>query len=53
LDGAGRFDHLFNLMARLVDGLGGSAGPDYLSLSARRLADSGYAALKPLLRKSR
>lgn len=40
---------LFNLMNRLVDGLGVSAGPDYLTLSARRLADGGYAQLKSLL----
>jgi uncharacterized peroxidase-related enzyme len=40
---------LFSLMNRLVDGLGVSAGPDYLALSARRLADIGYAGLRALL----
>lgn len=40
---------LFNLMNRLVDGLGIAAGPDYFTRSARRLADGGYAGLKTLL----
>lgn len=40
---------LFNLMNRLVDGLGVAAGPDYLGLSGRRLAEGGYAGLKDLL----
>lgn len=40
---------LFNLMNRLVDGLGISAGADYLALSSRRLADIGYARLRDLL----
>jgi uncharacterized peroxidase-related enzyme len=40
---------LFNLMNRLVDGLGVSADPDYLALSARRLVVGGYARLKSLL----
>jgi hypothetical protein len=40
---------LFNLMNRLVDGLGVSADTDYLALSARRLADGGYVRLKSLL----
>jgi alkylhydroperoxidase family enzyme len=37
---------LFNLMNRLVDGLGVTAGDEYLAASARRLADRGYAGLK-------
>lgn len=40
---------LFNLMNRVVDGLAVSAGPDYLDVSGRRLAEGGYAALKDLL----
>jgi len=40
---------LFNLMNRLVNGLGVSADADYYALSARRLADGGYARLKSLL----
>lgn len=40
---------LFNLMNRLVDGLGVTAGADYLGLSGRRLAEGGYAGLKDLL----
>ena len=40
---------LFNLMNRIVDGLGVSADQEYLDVSGRRLADGGYAALKHLL----
>ena len=36
---------LFNLMNRLVAGLGIAAGPDYLRMAAERLAESGYAGL--------
>jgi uncharacterized peroxidase-related enzyme len=40
---------LFNLMNRLVDGLGLAADDDYSQVSARRLADVGYAGLKDLI----
>jgi uncharacterized peroxidase-related enzyme len=40
---------LFNLMNRLVDGLGVTADPDYLRLAADRLAGIGYAGLKDLI----
>jgi uncharacterized peroxidase-related enzyme len=40
---------LFNLMNRLVDGLGVTAGQAYLDRAARRLADIGYSGLKDLL----
>ena len=40
---------LFNLMNRLVDGLGVTAGDDYLHASGRRLAAVGYAGLQGLL----
>lgn len=40
---------LFNLMNRMVEGLGVSAGADYFPVSARRLADGGYAGLSDLL----
>jgi uncharacterized peroxidase-related enzyme len=40
---------LFNLMNRLVEGLGIIAGEDYFQASARRLADQGYAGLRDLL----
>lgn len=40
---------LFNLMNRIVDGLGVTADDDYHDLSGRRLAEDGYAALKDLL----
>ncbi|GAA1579934.1 carboxymuconolactone decarboxylase family protein [Kribbella sancticallisti] len=40
---------LFNLMNRLVDGLGLTADPGYRELAAHRLADHGYAHLKSLL----
>jgi uncharacterized peroxidase-related enzyme len=36
---------LFNLMNRLVDGLGVTAGADYFAVAARRLAGAGYAGL--------
>jgi uncharacterized peroxidase-related enzyme len=42
---------LFNLMNRLVDGLGVTADQDYFTTSARRLADIGYGGLKQLLRQ--
>lgn len=40
---------LFNLMNRLVEGLGITAGEDYFQTSARRLTGQGYAALRDLL----
>jgi uncharacterized peroxidase-related enzyme len=40
---------LFNLMNRLVTGLGITADNDYADLSGRRLAEGGYASLKKLL----
>lgn len=40
---------LFNMMNRLVDGLGITAGEDYFRVAAGRLADAGYAGLKDLL----
>jgi len=40
---------LFNLMNRLVEGLGITAGEDYFRASARRLADIGYTGLADLL----
>jgi uncharacterized peroxidase-related enzyme len=40
---------LFNMMNRLVEGLGITAGEGYFLTSARRLADAGYAGLKDLL----
>lgn len=40
---------LFNMMNRLVDGLGIKAGSDYFALSAQRLAQVGYAGLASLL----
>jgi len=40
---------LFNLMNRLVDGLGISATPGYFAVSAHRLAEGGYRGLKDLL----
>lgn len=40
---------LFNLMNRLVDGLGVAADEDYFAASASRLADGGYVGLKDLL----
>jgi uncharacterized peroxidase-related enzyme len=40
---------LFNLMNRLVEGLGITAGEDYFHASARRLAETGYEGLRDLL----
>ena len=40
---------LFNLMNRIVDGLGLRAGDEYFALSSRRLADIGYAGLRDML----
>ncbi len=40
---------LFNLMNRLVEGLGITAGEDYFRAAACRLADAGYSGLKDLL----
>jgi uncharacterized peroxidase-related enzyme len=40
---------LFNLMNRVVDGLGLRAGDEYFALSSRRLADIGYAGLRDVL----
>jgi alkylhydroperoxidase family enzyme len=40
---------LFNMMNRLVDGLGITAGDEYFRVAAGRLADAGYAGLKDLL----
>jgi uncharacterized peroxidase-related enzyme len=40
---------LFNLMNRLVDGLGITADEDYFTLSSRRLAAISYAGLHDLL----
>jgi uncharacterized peroxidase-related enzyme len=37
---------LFNLMNRLVEGLGITAGEDYFRTAARRLSETGYTALK-------
>lgn len=40
---------LFNLMNRLVDGLGVTAGQPYFDVAAGRLAAIGYAGLKDLI----
>ncbi|MGP3919824.1 carboxymuconolactone decarboxylase family protein [Nonomuraea sp. 10N515B] len=40
---------LFNFANRFVDGLGVTAGPDYLAMSAQRLTSIGYAGLKDML----
>jgi hypothetical protein len=40
-------------MNRLVDGLGISAGADYFTVSAQRLAEGGYAGLKKLFGDAR
>lgn len=40
---------LFNLMNRIVDGLGLRAGSDYFALSSRRLSDIGYIGLRDLV----
>jgi len=44
---------LFNLMNRMVDGLGVAARPDYLQMSGERLHDIGYAGLATLLEQDR
>lgn len=40
---------LFNFMNRLVEGLGIKAGPEYFSLSAKRLQTGGYSGLLRIL----
>ncbi len=40
---------LFNLMNRLVEGLGIAAGQDYFQVAGPRLADIGYTGLRELL----
>jgi len=40
---------LFNMMNRLVEGLGITAGEGYFIIAAQRLAGAGYAGLKDLL----
>jgi len=40
---------LFNMMNRLVEGLGITAGEDYFQTAAGQLAGAGYAGLKDLL----
>ncbi len=40
---------LFNLMNRLVAGLGIAASPEYLRMAAERLAEGGYAGLATAL----
>lgn len=40
---------LLNMMNRLVEGLGITAGEDYFRTAAGRLSDGGYTALKELL----
>jgi uncharacterized peroxidase-related enzyme len=42
---------LFNLMNRMVDGLGVATDPEYLAMSGRRLHDVGYAGLVPLIER--
>ena len=49
LHDAGSVCGRFNLMNRLVDGLGVTADPDYFGLAAGRLASIGYAGLKDLM----
>jgi alkylhydroperoxidase family enzyme len=49
LHGAVAVCALFNMMNRLVEGLGITAGDDYFQVAAGRLAGSGYAGLKDLL----
>jgi uncharacterized peroxidase-related enzyme len=44
---------LFNLMNRLVEGLGVTADEDYFATSAQRLAGIGYGGLKQMLGQSR
>ena len=40
---------MFNLMNRMVNGLGIQARPDYVQMSGQRLHDVGYAALGTLI----
>jgi uncharacterized protein YciW len=40
---------LFNLMNRLVNGLGIEASEPYMKMASQRLAQSGYARLQDLL----
>jgi hypothetical protein len=40
---------LFNLMNRLVEGLGITVGEDCFRASARRLAETGYEGLRDLV----
>lgn len=40
---------LFNLMNRLVNGLGVEASETYIAIAAQRLAERGYAQLADLL----
>jgi uncharacterized peroxidase-related enzyme len=44
---------LFNLMNRLVNGLGVEAPQTYIKMAARRLADGGYAQLQEFLAASK
>ena len=44
---------LFNLMNRLVNGLGVEASDAYTKLAAQRLAECGYARLLQLLPESK
>ena len=43
---------LFNMMNRLIEGLGIEADEDYFKLSADRLSSGGYAGLKKRLKKA-
>ena len=42
---------LFNLMNRLVNGLGVGASEEYIQIAAQRLAQGGYQQLVDFLRK--
>jgi hypothetical protein len=42
---------LFNLMNRLVEGLGFTADSEYFRLASERPASGGYAGLRELLRE--
>ena len=44
---------LFNLMNRMVNGLGIQARPDYVQMSGDHLHDIGYAGLATLLAEDR
>jgi uncharacterized peroxidase-related enzyme len=44
---------LFNLMNRLVNGLGVAASEEYMEMAAQRLAQSGYARLQEVLPESK